>query len=101
MTKFKSDNQNENIETAKRIMEDAGIFDYNFIGYSDSNGVSVYFRNSNDVKVRISDHGVENTDRMKTEILLSFDAKMLGMGGKVSEKSYEKINKFMGKRFGY
>lgn len=99
--KLASKNQELDINTAKEVINAVGISNYYYVGYSDANGVSVYFRDSKGTKIRVSDHSVTNNDRMKTEILLSFDAKMIGLGGKESFRDNSKINKFIARIFGY
>lgn len=101
MNFFHTNNQNENIETAKSLLIALGVQDVTFSGYSDANGVSVYFINSKGVKCRVSNHTTTNRDRMNEELQVSFDQKCLGLGGKTSIKSNFEINKFMIKRFGY
>ena len=81
-----------NIDTAKSLLSDLGV-DASFSGYSDTNGISVYFTDRNGKKIRVSDHGVTNKDRMANEVLLSFDTKTLGLGGKEGFKSYAEQNK--------
>jgi len=98
---FKTNNQAENIETAKRILNDLGILDVTYSGYSNSNGVSVYFKTDKGLKCRVSDHSTMNRDRMNEELQVSFDTKQLGLGGRITEKSKFAINKVMVKRFGY
>ena len=98
---FKSDNPNDNINIAKCILENAGIFDYQYVGYSSSNGVSVYFKNSNDLKIRVSDHTVTNIHRIYNELHLSFDKKLWGFGGKITFKDCTEKNITMAKIFGY
>lgn len=101
MNYFTSKFQNENIETAKALLLDLGVSDISFSGYSDANGVSVYFENGDGVKCRVSNHTTTNRDRMNNELQVSFDQKCLGLGGKTSIKSNFEVNKFMIKRFGY
>ncbi len=96
-----TESQNENIEMAKAILNELGICDLSFVGYSDANGVSVYFRTDAGLKCRVSNHGTTNRDRMNEELQVSFDERQLGMGGKVSFKSNMPINKLMVKRFDY
>jgi hypothetical protein len=96
---FKTDNQTENIETAKRILFDLGIIDVTYSGYSDTNGVSVYYKTKTGLKCRVSDHTIMNRGRMNEELSVSFDEKQLGLGGKISEKNNFEINKLMVKRF--
>lgn len=98
---FATDNKDENIQTAKSILNGLGITDITFSGYSDANGVSVYFKTSKDLKCRVSNHTVMNRDRMANELLVSFDFKTIGMGGKIGVKSSFEINKIMVKRFVY
>lgn len=81
-----------NIDTAKEILNDVGV-NASFSGYSDTNGVSVYFEDANGKKIRVSNHGVTSKERMNSEILLSFDTKTLGIRGKEGFKSYAEQNK--------
>jgi len=50
-------------------------FNYEYLNYSDSNGLSMYF-NVNGIKVRFSDHGYTNTNRIQNEV--NFDIRNLG-----------------------
>jgi hypothetical protein len=53
-------------------------FDYEYVGYSDTNGHSMYFR-VGDVKIRFSDHSVTNIDRMNNEVHFNlWDGKKAG-----------------------
>ncbi len=81
-----------NIDTAKSLLTNLGV-DASFSGYSDTNGVSVYFIDSSGKKIRVSNHGVTNKERMANEVLLYFDTKTLGLGGKEGFKSYAEQNK--------
>lgn len=101
MAFLRTSNQEENINTSIQIMNSVGINDYSYVGYSDANGVSVYFRNSKGIKIRISNHGVSNPSRMSEELHLSFDSLCLGLGGATSVKTSEFMNKFYAKKFGY
>jgi len=96
-----TNNQDKNIEIAKKILNNLGILDIEYSGYSDANGVSVYFKNSKGIKCRVSDHSTTNRDRMNNELNVSFDSRLIGLGGKVSIKNNFAINKLMIKRFGY
>lgn len=63
-----------NINEAKNIAEQVLLnnnFDFEFIGMSDTNGLSVYFR-VGELKVRFSDHGISNSSRMQNEICFKF-----------------------------
>jgi hypothetical protein len=73
----------DNISLAKEILNDLGV-DATFTGFSDTNGVSVYFEDANGQKIRVSDHDITNKDRVKDEISLRFDSKRYG-GGIYSE----------------
>jgi len=86
------EDKTHNISIAKKMLTDLGI-NAEFSGYSDTNGVSVYFTNENGEKIRISDHSVTNKDRIQNEILLNFDTKTLGVGGKIGLKSNFESNK--------
>jgi hypothetical protein len=57
-----------------------------FSGRSDSNGLSLYFRDIDGIKYRFSDHSVSNKDRMVNEkhFALPF-VKTMGVGGNVKE----------------
>ena len=83
------EDKDNNIATAKKLLNDLGV-DANFTGFSDTNGVSVYFEDANGNKYRISDHDITNKDRLKNEISLRFDNKRYG-GGIYSE--FEKNKK--------
>lgn len=72
--------KSHNINTAKKLVDDLGL-DLNFIAYSDTNGVSVYFEDTNGLKYRVSDHSVTSKNRMENEILLYFDNKEMGYRG--------------------
>lgn len=50
-------------------------FNYYYVGYSDTNGQSMYF-NVDGIKVRFSDHSVTNKDRMENEV--HFDIQKIG-----------------------
>lgn len=91
-----AERKSENIETAKRIIKESGIkYETSFSGYSDTNGVSVYFkRKSDDKKIRVSDHSVSNKSRIMDEIGLKFDQMTIGIGGKIGFKSNKAINIF-------
>ena len=65
-----------NIEIAEEIVRSNGI-DASFSGYSDTNGISVYFVTADLKKIRVSDHSVTNTYRLFNEIHLSFPVKKL------------------------
>jgi hypothetical protein len=86
------EDKTHNISIAKKMLTDLGV-NAEFSGYSDTNGVSVYFTNENGEKIRISDHSVTNKDRIQNEILLNFDTKTLGVGGKTGLKSNFESNK--------
>lgn len=75
-----------NIEKAADIVRSNGI-DATFSGYSDTNGISVYFLTSEGVKVRVSDHSVTNIDRIFNEVHLKFPVKMLSLNKKVEVKN--------------
>lgn len=83
-------NKSKNIETAKALLESLGI-NAEFSGYSDANGVSVYFY-YNGFKLRVSNHSVTSIHRLQNEFLFYFDAKTIGLGGKTSFKSNKGIN---------
>lgn len=63
-------NTREAKKLAEALLDSIGV-EYSFIGDSDANGVSVYFK-INDRKVRFSDHSVTNTDRMSSETMFFF-----------------------------
>jgi len=73
-----------NIELAKKLVSDLGL-ELQFIGYSDTNGTSVYFEDKNGLKYRVSDHSVTSKSRMDNEILLSFDERLMGFRGSEPE----------------
>lgn len=75
-----SEAQTKNIVTATEILKNSGV-DASFSGYSDTNGVSVYFKDKQGIKYRVSDHGVQNINRIENEILLRFDQKTIGING--------------------
>jgi hypothetical protein len=91
-----TDRKTNNIETAKKIVENLGITNFRLSGYSDTNGVSVYFI-KNDKKIRVSDHTVTNSSRVFEELNLSFDA----ISTKDEVISKTKINKTMVKFFNF
>jgi len=101
MENLTANTQSENVKTAIAIMEKANIFDYSFSGYSDTNGVSVYFKNTNGVKIRVSNHTVTNYHRVTEELHLSFNSQTLGLGGKIGFKDYSLLNKLSASNFGY
>lgn len=86
-------NKPENIKTATELLLDLGLKDFRFSGYSDVFGISVYFKTDEDLKIRVSDHGVSSTHRMQSEILFSFDAKTFKRGGGIGFKDNQKYNK--------
>ena len=88
-----SPDKRENINTAKQILNELNI-DASFAGYSDTNGVSVYFRDSYENKIRISNHSVGNR-RLGEGLMLSFDNKY--MDGSV--KSSMPTNRLASKMF--
>lgn len=92
-----STSKTKNIETAKSLLTALGV-DASFSGYSDTNGVSVYFRDSKGRKIRVSNHSVTSLYRLENEVLFYFDQKMLGLGGKTSIKSNMKINELTASR---
>ncbi len=89
--------KSENIETAKRLLIDLGIKNFDFSGYSDTNGVSVYFKDENYNKIRVSSHSVSNTSRIQGESHFKFDSRT--MSGSISCKFKE--NTLMAKHYGY
>lgn len=56
--------QNELRQYAENILKD---FNYEYVGYSDTNGHSMYFK-VDAIKVRFSDHSVTNSDRIQNEV---------------------------------
>ena len=79
-------NKDQNIQDAKLQIENAGGTIEAFCGYSESNGVSVYFRiKESDLKVRVSNHTVTNKDRVFNEIHMSFN--QTDLSGKVIDKT--------------
>lgn len=90
-----STKKESNINTAKSILKNLGVEDFALVNYSDSFGVSVYFKSDLfDKTIRISDHGVKSFDRVENEICLSFDKKTIGINGEgVQDK--QKTNKLM------
>ena len=71
--KKEQEEENESIQKAKNILK--GIderIDISFSAYSNTDfGESVYFKamyKDREVKVRVSDHSVQNTDRIKNEV---------------------------------
>lgn len=82
--------KSKNIETAKCLLESLGI-NAEFSGYSDTNGVSVYFY-YNGLKLRVSNHSVTSIHRMGNEFHFFFDERTIGIGGKPSFKSNKGIN---------
>lgn len=61
--------QKELRQYAENILKD---FNYEYVGYSDTNGQSMYF-DIDGVKVRFSDHSVINKDRMSNEVHFSLN----------------------------
>ncbi len=99
MTTFlRTQDKTQNIENAKNILLNIGLTEFDFSGYSDANGVSVYFT-WNGKKLRVSDHSVTNIDRVQNEIHFEFDIKTLGLGGVVQIKDNQKTNKLMAEKF--
>lgn len=79
----------ENIQTAKDILEEIGVdMDKTYYsGYSDTNGVSVYFSHKaliDTAIIRVSGHGISNPNRMEETICFSFDA--MSIRGKLISK---------------
>lgn len=99
MKNLSTSNKEQNILTAKNIINELGIYNINFSGYSDTNGVSVYFKTDTNIKIRVSNHSVSNINRIKNELNLSFDKKTLGMNNKIGFESSLNINKLMLKSF--
>lgn len=95
--KLTSNNKTVNIETAKSILTDLGLKNFDFSAYSDTNGVSVYFL-YNGKKIRVSDHSVTSVSRMENEFHFSFDKRCLGIGGKVSFQDSQKRNKLFAEK---
>lgn len=88
----------ENVNTSKNMLQSLNIH-ADFVGYSESNGVSVYFKDENNNKIRISNHCVGNR-RMQEELLLSFDERLINLKTKaITIKSSEAINKLNTKNF--
>lgn len=99
MTTFlKTQDKTQNIENAKNILNNLGINDFDFSGYSDANGISVYFIWQGK-KVRVSDHSVTNLDRIQNKIHFSFDVRTLGLGGVIKVKDNQTNNKLMFEKF--
>jgi hypothetical protein len=68
-----------NIKTAELLLNDLGLTDFSFSGYSDSNGVSVYFHHPKDERiVRVSNHSMANSDRIASTIFFRFDERQFG-----------------------
>jgi len=70
----------ENVEVANNLLIDLGIEESKLTqsGYSESNGVSVYFKHSDlieDAVLRVSDHGISNRFRLENTICFRFDSK--------------------------
>jgi len=98
---FTSSNEKENVFTAIALMKNAGVNvdKLKKSGYSDVNGVSVYFKQEDlqeDKVIRVSAHSISNKIRMEDTICFSFDAKTLS--GKVVSKQ-EKNKLFVDKFF--
>lgn len=79
---FTSDNQIKNIQTAELLLIDLGFKSEYFYksGYSESNGISVYFKlkthfNSvgSEMIMRVSDHSISNKGRMEDTLCFYFD----------------------------
>ena len=94
-------NKSENIKIAEKIILEAGITNFSYTGYSDKYGISVYFKDSKENKIRVSDHSVINTERLFGEIHLSFDMKCRGLGGKISIRDNSFWNKRIVKNWNY
>lgn len=79
-TDFRS--QKEEIE---RQAKEAGLEIF-YSGHSDSNGLSIYFKDINETKYRFSNHGISNSHRMETEKTFPLPfKKTMGVGGKITE----------------
>jgi hypothetical protein len=80
MTNFLPTNdKTKNIEIAKSILINSGVNSEKifFSNYSDTNGVSVYFKHTDMAEgsfLRISNHGISNTERMQNTICFYFDS---------------------------
>ena len=84
----------ENINNAKNIISELNVI-ATFSNYSDSNGVSVYFKDENNNIVRVSNHSTGNT-RMQNELQLSFDDRAMNFITKkdviISRKQMNEMN---------
>lgn len=94
--------RNKNIETAFNLLKAIGVNTekVHFSGYSDTNGVSVYFKHDNLIEtacLRVSNHGISNPNRMEETICFCFDARTL-RGGFISniEDNKEIVSKIKG-----
>jgi hypothetical protein len=89
----------KNIEIAKSILINSGVNadKIMFSNYSDTNGVSVYFRHIEMVEgscLRVSNHGISNSERMQNTICLFFDSLQMNfMTKQTSIKDNQKNNK--------
>lgn len=93
--------RSENVKTALELLIDLGIKKekINVCGYSETNGVSVYFTHSDyqdEVRIRVSDHGISNVNRMQSTFCFSFDTAKSKF---YSFKSAKKINTIMAKNY--
>lgn len=68
-----TNNKTENIQVAEDLLSYLGVV-ASFAAYSDTNGVSIYFRGVNGDKIRVSNHSTGIT-RMKDEVQFFFDEK--------------------------
>ena len=87
-------NKSENLATAKNLLINLGFKDFTFCDYSSTFGVSVYFRDENGGKIRVSNHSVTSTARIQSEMLFEFDANQIGLNG-ISFKDNQKTNRLL------
>ena len=78
-----------NIQKAKNILK-ANNIDAEFSGYSEAHGVSVYFKDGEGNKIRVSTHGVTNTNRVLGEKHFSFPMRKLSLGTKLNNNKETK-----------
>lgn len=96
----------ENISTAIALLNNYGIFNAELSGYCESNGTSIYFKHpklASGCRIRVSNHGISNSIRMKTTVCFSFDAieKSFRNGGSEKFKSSDKVNAMVASTHSY
>ena len=103
-TFFKTSDKTENVTVAQAILTNIGVNmeKVHYSGYSDTNGISVYFKHSdlNEwVSIRVSDHGISNSGRMQDTICFEFDANTRDANGDKTKIDNQSTNKEIIDRF--